>query len=207
MELVQRLSLVQDIDLDPAAFAAMVKGGKLPAVIVIITGGTYKSSPQLLRLGYHQQFNSAGFRPHPIAICDIFSMPEGKVLEDIQKGRVLALGANYKAAITAFLTEEITFTRVALALQQVLESRVFLCNSALSTEKAIKDCLRTQLVEVTASIPIASKAVPEAPADTQETDFGFKGLVPLQQHRYMASYAQEDQSPQANAKELEEMLV
>jgi hypothetical protein len=146
---IQKLSLVQDIDLDPQAFASMVKGSKMPAVIVLMTGGTYKSSPQLLRLGFQQQYNSAGFRPHPLAICDIFSMPDVKVVQDIQKGKVLALGSNYKAAIKEFLTEDVSFARVALALIQVLESRVFLCNCPILTERQIKETLMPSLIKVT----------------------------------------------------------
>merc|ERR1712216_169813 len=46
------ISFIQDIDLDPTSFAGWVKGGKMPAVVVIITAETYKSSPQLLRLGF-----------------------------------------------------------------------------------------------------------------------------------------------------------
>merc|ERR1712178_420488 len=90
--------LVQDVDLDPVTFSSLVKGGKIPAVVVIITGGTYMSTPQLLRLGFHQQFNTAGFRPHPLAICETYTMPDAKVVQEIEQGNVLALGNNPRAS-------------------------------------------------------------------------------------------------------------
>jgi hypothetical protein len=204
-EQVQNLSLVQDIDTDSTVFASMVKGGKIPAVVVIVTGGTYTSAPQLLRLGFLQQYNTAGFRPHTLAICDIFSMPDTKVVQDIQKGK-LALGSNPEAAIKAYLTEDVSFARVSLALIQVLESRVYMCNCPITTEATIKESLTRQLFKVAQSISIAAKPVPEeAQADKQDgnvMDVRHE-LSPAQRSPYMANYfAAEDGKVR-----IEEMIV
>jgi hypothetical protein len=207
---IRKLGVVQDIDLDPMAFAGMVKGGKIPAVIVIMTSGTYKSSPQLLRLGFHQQYSTAGFRPHPIAICDIFSMPDAKVAEDIQQGKVLALGSNYKAAIKSFLTEDVSFARVAMALIQTLESRVFICNCPITKAVNIKECLGRQLTKVALSISVTPKQYPE-PEDGKcgQDLMDWVGSIPTQQHRYMAQYiAEEGKAPRQDLREeYEDMLV
>jgi hypothetical protein len=187
------LSLVQDIDLDPQAFAKMVKGGKMPAVVVIMTGGTYQSASQLARLGFQQQYNTAGFRPQPIAICDIFSMPDMKVVQDIQKGKVLALGANPRAAIKDFLTEDVSFARIALALVQVLEARVFLCNCPILTERQTKDAVLPSLVKVVESIERPAKAVPES--GVEQNSEGDCKSAPAQKSRYMAKDIEEEAVP------------
>jgi hypothetical protein len=205
---VTNLSFMQDFDLDPASFAGMVKGGKVPAVVVIITAQTYRSTPQLLRLGFQQQYNTAGFRPHPIAICEIFSVPDAKVMDDIKAGKVLALGRNSKEAVKAFLTEDISLTRVVLALIQVLESRVFLCNCPIATENAIKVILTNQVVQVSQALGTAPKPVPKADAAQTMKDGSDDMMcaVPTQQHRYMKNYFAAEQStsvPEA----VEELVV
>jgi hypothetical protein len=202
---IQKLSMVQDIDLDPQAFAQMVKTSKLPAVVVLMTEGTYKSTPQLLRLGFLQQYNTAGFRPHPIAICDIFSMPDVKVVQDIQQGKVLALGSNYKAAVKDFLTEDVSFGRVALALIQVLESRVFLCNCPILTERTIKETLLPSLIMLAESISSAPKPVPEEDGLAKDVEVDMR--APTQQSRYMTKYISDEAAAPPGAAAVQEMNV
>jgi hypothetical protein len=166
---IDKLSIVQDIDLNPEAFAGMVKGGKLPAVVTIITEGSFKSTPQLLRLGFNQQFNTAGFRPHPVAICEVYSFPDIQALKDLREGKVLALGTNKKAAVKAFLTEQISYERVVLALAQVLEARAFICNCPVLTEARIKETLIVTIMKCAESLSIDVKKPPaEEQADVQE---------------------------------------
>jgi hypothetical protein len=203
---IANLKVVQDIDLDPTAFASMVKGGKFPVVVPIITGGSFQSTPQLLRMGFHQQYNSEGFRPHPIAICEIFTMPDAKAVNDIEQGRVLALGANAKDVIKAFLTEHVSFARVALALIQVLEARVFLCNCNVATELQIKETLIRQLIKVAESMTIPAKPAPAEPAPAED-DLKMS-TAPTQQSRYMSSYMKQEGIFDSSQPEMaEEMLV
>jgi hypothetical protein len=182
---IAKLSLVQDIDLDPPTFARMVKGDQLPAVVVVFTGNSFKSVSQLLRLGYHQRYNSAGFRPHPIAVSEVFSMPEPTALREIESGKGLALGSNPKEAIEAFLTDRLSFRRIVLALMQVLEARVFLCNCPILREPDIKKVLLCQLIGLSESVLTAAKPVPEP--DLTEEVVGAKE-VPIQDHLYMEKY-------------------
>jgi hypothetical protein len=187
-EQIQKLNLVQDIDLDAMTFAGMVQGNKIAAVVVIITGGTYTSTPQLLRLGFHQQYNTAGFRPHPVAICETYTLPDAKIVEDIQEGKVLALGPNPKATIKAFLNEDISFARVAMALSQVIEARVYMCNCPFQTVGTIKQTLKRQLIKVSLSFSATAKPAPEEPAVSESNASSFMSFAPVQQHRYMSQY-------------------
>jgi hypothetical protein len=182
---IAKLSLVQDIDLDPPTFARMVKEDKLPAVVAVLTGNSFKSVSQLLRLGYHQRYNSAGFRPHPLAVSEVFSMPEPKTLRELESGKGLALGSNPKEAIEAFLTDRLSFRRIVLAIMQVVEARVFLCNCPLLREPDIKEVLLCQLIGLSESVLTAAKPVPEP--DLAEEVVGAKE-VPIQDHLYMEKY-------------------
>merc|ERR1711970_1316342 len=107
-------------------------------------------------------------------------------------GRGLKLGVNTKAAIKAFLTEDISLERVSSALVQVLEAPVILCNSTTLRAPGIKDRLKHQLIKVAES---TSKAADVWPFEEKASDLGTKGMVsaPIFQSRYMKDYTEEQE--------------
>lgn len=137
-----------------------------------------------------------------------YQLPDAKIVQDVQEGKALALGANPKATIKAFLTEDVSFARVALALSQVLEARVYMCNCPFQTERTTKAILMRQLIKVSLSIPDVARPVPEeALASSEVNATNDKHFVPAQQHRYMANfYAGEETAQKKAATDLEEVL-
>jgi len=114
-----QLAIHLDYDLAPEEYKKMVSTDSIAVVIVLVTGHTMKSVPQLARLGLAYKYKKE-IQPVPIIMGKTFEFPNESTYAKLEAGKTLSLGSNPSESLAEFAGELVTLTDVRQAVSHTL---------------------------------------------------------------------------------------